>query len=108
MPKLVAAPPRLVPLVSLRASLDKNTEPDARDNSSEVRVLRKSGRQDLNLRPLGPETPRVCSHRFRWALRICNCPQMLREARHSLRTQSQKLHRIRDLLLLGCYDELPA
>ncbi len=57
MPKLVvaSAPPRLVPLVSPRASLDKNTEPDARDSSSEVRVLRQSGRQDLNLRPLGPE-----------------------------------------------------
>ena len=56
MPKLATAnAQRLVPLVSPRASLDKNTEPDARDSSSEVRVLRQSGRQDLNLRPLGPE-----------------------------------------------------
>ncbi len=53
MPKLVAANAApLVPLVSPRSSLDRNTAPESRDISSKVRMLRKSGRQDLN-----PATP---------------------------------------------------
>jgi len=56
MPKLAtanAAP--LVPLVSPRASPAKARRRDATDNSREIKNLRQSGRQDLNLRPLGPE-----------------------------------------------------
>src|SRR5262249_54996634 len=36
----------------------------------ETAAFNQSGRQDLNLRPLGPERLKEYSHRFRWALRI--------------------------------------
>ncbi len=57
MPMLAnaSAAPRLVPLVSPRAALGKNANPDASQKSSEVMALRQSGRLDLNQRPLGPE-----------------------------------------------------
>jgi len=78
------------------------------ENLKECAIFKESGRQDLNLRPLRPETPKARSHLFRWALRICNCLQILTKEVHSLPTESQKLHRIRNFLLLGCYDEIAA
>jgi integrase len=55
MPKLAAASARLVPLVSPRVRPGKNAESGGGEISNDVRALRESGRQDLNLRPLGPE-----------------------------------------------------
>ena len=56
MPKLVAANAApLVPLVSPRPSAAKARHRDSTDYSREITNLRQSGRQDLNLRPLGPE-----------------------------------------------------
>src|SRR5258708_5260252 len=62
MPKLMAAnAPPLVPLVSTPASRAKARQRDATNNSREIKNLRQSGRQDLNLRPLGPESDSECS-----------------------------------------------
>jgi excisionase family DNA binding protein len=54
-----AAP--LVPLVSPSSSAAKVLRRDATDNSRAIKSLRQSGRQDLNLRPLGPELDSACS-----------------------------------------------
>ena len=60
----------------------------------------------MNQRPLGPEMPKVCLHRFRWALKTCNCLQILRVRCRLLLIGSQKMHPIRNFLLLGCYHKI--
>ncbi len=57
MPMLAnaSAASRLVPLVSPRLSKPKKKGRDTLNSFNEITALGQSGRQDLNLRPLGPE-----------------------------------------------------